>query len=118
MSKGLDKRSILACADRKVLPVEVPEWGGTVHLRTLSLGEGLRFQAERKALGDDAGDQVVPLLLGYSLCDEDGSPLFRGDDAKQLEDKNPAVLGRLFALALELVRGGKEPETEEERGNG
>ena len=37
---GLTKEQILAANDAAPVPVEVPEWGGTVSVRPMSAGDG------------------------------------------------------------------------------
>ena len=48
---GLTRSEILAARDLGTVAVDVPEWGGTVHLRPLTGSERGRFETETLAMG-------------------------------------------------------------------
>jgi hypothetical protein len=108
----LGKHSILAAADALNREIEVPEWGGSVWIKTLNVAEGIAFNDAKANVHEE---KVVPLLLTYVLCEEDGKPLFNQDDTDQLCAKNPAVLLRIFheAVALNKMNKGADDEREE-----
>ena len=107
---SLNKHQIMLAVDTVTKSVEVPEWGGTVKLKTLSLGEGIKFQETRKLRPET---EVTRLLLAYTLVDDMGKPLFGEDELDDLGEKNPKVLDRLFYESLELNRMG--PGSDEDR---
>lgn len=94
--KRLSREEILSARDLAPKEVEVPEWGGAVHVRLLTLGE--RLEAIEAIRGD--GD-VTLKLLALALCDDAGARLFADGDLEALKGKNGDVLQR---LALEALR--------------
>jgi len=91
---------ILNIDDRPVTPVPVPEWGGTVLCRPLSLAEqdGYR-KAVEAAEKDDDDDEVRATIVEYLLLvlvNEDKRALFERKDLGELQTKCGAVLQRLF----------------------
>ena len=104
---ALNKHQILGASDTQVQSVDVPEWGGTVFLRSLSTGEGIEYNEKRASTHEE---KLVPLALTYSISDEMGKPLFNQDDVDELCKKDPRILLRLYeaALALNKMREGDD----------
>lgn len=98
------RHSILAARDFKIAPVEVPEWGLEVHVRTMNVLESIAFEEAREKTDPS---KVVALLLSFTLCDEDGTTIFEPGDVDGLCAKDPDVLSRIFHAALRL---GCDPE--------
>ena len=103
----LDKNAILAAADLKSQDIDVPEWGGTVRVKTLSGIERERFLATVAATepGTDPNQRMGILirhLLVTTLVGEDGLRLFSDDDVDTLGTKSAEVLQRLFIVAQTL----------------
>lgn len=120
MSKVLSKSDIQKADDHKVEPVEVPEWGGTVLVRTLNGTE--RDQYEQSIMATRKG-RVVPNLANAraKLCvlacvDEAGEPLFTPTDVKWLATKSAQALERVFEAARRLA-GLSSDDMEELLGN-
>lgn len=106
---GLSRDDILAADDRVVESVEVPEWGGTVYVRSLTREEIRPFT--------DAGDEMaVGMLVSVTVCDEDGRPLFTDDDVPALEKKSVRALNRVLEKAME-VNGLGSAQAERVLGN-
>lgn len=97
----LSRDAILAAADRPQHTVEVPEWGGSVALRPLSVAGRDRFERRLDEVRQSGlGARELHLeLVAMSLCDADGQPLFEGPE--DLRDKHPEVIFRLFSAALD-----------------
>lgn len=93
----LSKDQIRAADDRRLTEVEVPEWGGSVFVRTLPLSERLDLSAAAKRDGDLTIDLVV-----LCACDPDGGRLFATEDADWLAGKNGEVLQRIALVAIEV----------------
>lgn len=106
MSTGLTREQILGAADRTIEAVEVPEWGGVVHVRSLNGRARDKFDASRFRLKGDQvemiHDNTRAMLLSLSLCDEAGTLIFSEADIVALGEKNAAVLDRLFDVAQRL----------------
>src|SRR6266568_7439297 len=81
----LNKAAILAATDIKTEDVEVPEWGGTVRVRTISAAESMATNTE--ALKDGQGDPafMTAHLLSSCLIAEDGaSEAWTAEDLRAL----------------------------------
>lgn len=114
------RETILAAQDSKRIPVEVPEWGVTVYLRTLS---GTERDAFEGGLMKGKGKQRAPDLANLrarlvALCavDADGKRIFADDDIPALGAKASAPLDRLFSAAQEL-NGLSGKDVEDLEGN-
>lgn len=95
-------------ANRPDLPreaVSVPELGGDVFVRVLTLKEVGEIQREQKAAPDPL--RIYPKIIALGCVSDDGSPLFVGDDIKVIESLPwPAV----EVLATAILRINKMGE--------
>ena len=95
----LNKDSILAADDRPIQFVEVPEWGGTIGLRTLNVHEVNQLLLARPKLD---GLSFLPFFLSLVACDGSGNRIFGSEDAELLHGKSPRVVKRLCDLGEKL----------------
>lgn len=97
---ALSAEQILAADDMGLKRVEVPEWGGEVFLRVMSVGE--RDAYERQWIGkkETGIENFRTRYLAGVLCDEKGKLLFSRDQIASLAEKSGAVMGRLFDEAM------------------
>jgi hypothetical protein len=93
---SLDRNTILGMDDLPRTEVEVPEWNGSVYVRTLTGSERVRL-SEILESGDATGAQVVALVA----VDEEGNRLFSEDDVDALSEKNGKALERIVSAAME-----------------
>lgn len=103
----LTREQILEAEDRKVVEVDVPEWGGSVGIIVMSGKDRDSYESELLNRRDKNGEisEVKGLrssLLSKGLVDEEGKALFDSKTITKLEDKNAAVLDRLFRKAMEV----------------
>ena len=104
----ITKQQILAATNLPVEPVDVPEWGGTVHVRTMSGTERDAFEQTMIALKAGGGKGATDLsnirarLAVRTLCDPDGTRLFADDDAEALGQTSGRALDRVFGVAQKL----------------
>lgn len=110
----LSKDQILAAEDLPSRDVEVPEWGGTVRVRTMTGGERDAFETD---LWDRSGDEPVynrehfrAKLLSRCIVDEKGARLFSDKDIEKLSGKSAKALNRLFDAAQEINAISKEEQ--------
>lgn len=99
----LNKESILAADDLPKQEVDVPEWGGTVFVRTMTGAERDEFEAS--LFGDDdkrTFSNMRARLASLTMVDEDGSRLFNSDETAELGKKSSAALDRVFSAAKDL----------------
>lgn len=116
MSKLLTKEAILQAQDLPFEDVEVPEWGGTVRIRTLT---GTERDAFESSVARKQGKDVImnyknirAKLVALTVVDGEGNRLFDDDDAKELGKKSANVLDRLFEVAQRLS-GLRDEDVEE-----
>ena len=106
MTKILSKSEILECQDMRIKVVEVPEWGGSVRLRSLTGAERDTFEA---TLVKEVDGKRVPdmenlraKLLAATIVDEDDRQIFNVYDLAALGRKSAVALDRVFAVAQRL----------------
>jgi hypothetical protein len=103
----LTKEQILASDDLPKKEVDVPEWGGSVIVRTMTGTERDKF--EQSVIGKDMSN-LRASLLSLCLINDKGVHLF--NDAVQLGQKSSVVLQRLYDVACKLNGFGKQEEEE------
>lgn len=112
----LSKAAILAAEDLPYREVDVPEWGGTVRLRTMSGTERDAWEASMVQQNGKVRKvntaNIRAKLLALALVDEEGARLFDDADIRLLGAKSAKVMDRLFDVAREL-NGLSEDDVEE-----
>lgn len=100
----LSRNAILQAKDGKTKDVDVPEWGGTVRVRTWTVAERNQFHDKSKA---EEGLKTSAWLVALLAVDEAGAALFTLEDVIGLEKKSPRALDALVSGIFELNTGGK-----------
>lgn len=106
----LTKDEILAADDLQYADVPVPEWGGTVRIRTLTGEERDNFEEKiikRDGQGNRVGmdlNQFRAKLLVRTMVDEDGKRIFTEQDIHALGRKSSAAMDKVFVQVRELNR--------------
>jgi len=98
--KGLTAEEILKAADMKAYPVEVPEWGGTVYIRVMTVGERDSHELEWLRSKERGVPNFRSKFLVKILSDAEGNRLFKDEQAPKLAEKNGDVCHRLFEIAM------------------
>ena len=112
-TKILTKDEILQADDIRKEKVEVPEWGGTVWVKTMSGTERDRFEASIiSAKGERNLVNLRAKIVAMSVIDESGKRLFTFEDALELGKKSARALDRVFSVAQRL--SGFTPQDVEE----
>lgn len=93
---SLREQILASQADRKPVPLDVPEWGVTVWLKQMTV-------ADQVALSEDVkpADMPVAVLL-QCLVDDEGERIFTDDDAEALSRESFPIVLRVFAEAARL----------------
>lgn len=94
---ALTRDLVLAASDQKSQVIEVPEWGGSVTLRTLSGAD--QFKVYRCASDVDP----VIVTLAYAILGDDGQRLFGDGDFDMLANKSGRVLSRLSSALNGMI---------------
>ncbi len=106
----LTAAQILERDDAQYEDVPVPEWGGSVRLRSLSGTERDAFaKSITRVTGKGKGEATEIItegmqakLVARSAVDDKGARLFTDEQAEALGKKSAAVLDRLFMAAQRL----------------
>jgi hypothetical protein len=104
----LNRDAILKAEDYKIEEVEMPEWGGTVFVRSLTGAERDQYEASMATLDKKGNvrdihmENIRARLVALTVCDETGQRLFGDTDVKALGEKNAAALERVFQAAQRL----------------
>ena len=103
---NLSREAIKAADDRKLVPLDVPEWGGTVYIRTLTGREmDLLQQTTVKTKGKNVTENLANFRARVAIAcvtDDAGKDLFLVTDLQWLTEKSAKPLTRIYNLALEL----------------
>lgn len=95
----LNRSQILAIKDAKIVSLHVPEWNGSVCIRTMSGAERDKFEKRF-----DTMENLRAYVVALTCCDEDGQRIFTDADAIELGNKNASAMDFIFWKALELNR--------------
>jgi hypothetical protein len=117
----LSREEILGADDRKTEDVAVPEWGGSVRVRSMSGKERDAYEAGIVQMRGDGSRKVTlenirARLVSLTVVGEDGERLFSESDIGVLGDKSAAALERVFDVARKLS-GLSEDDVEELAGD-
>ena len=113
----LGRDAILGAADQRYETVEVPEWGGSVRVKTLSAAERDLFDEECYDARKEGGAvDVRSRLVRFSGVDADGAQLFTADDVDKLGRKSSVAMDRIFSVA-QRISGIGAPDLEGLEGN-
>jgi hypothetical protein len=99
----LTKEQILKASDLKSETIEVPEWGGSVNIRTLTGAERDAF--EQTMVIKKGKTNLVNIrarLCAVTIVDDAGNLVFDDKDIEDLGKKSGAALDRVFAVAQRL----------------
>lgn len=113
--KFLSLQQIKESKDEKFAEIDVPEWGGTIRIGSITAGEMIDFAESN----DGPAKKTAGLrLIVKSLVDEDGNRI--GDDAllQDLKKKDSAVCSRITDAILELNGLGEEAKKKRKNASG
>ena len=101
---NLDRDGILASSDGKVEPLEIPEWGGTVYIRTITGGErdGVEHALTVDPVTGNRRQNFRAYFVMLVCCDESGKRMFNMHDIPALSKKNGAAIERILDAGLKL----------------
>ena len=96
----LTKEQILAADDMGLKEVEVPEWGGSVFLRVMSVGERDSYENDWMVNKNTGVDNFRSKFLQRVICDEKGKLLFTSEEINLLATKSARVITRVWEAAM------------------
>jgi len=95
----LNKEEIIKAKDIKIETVEVPEWGGTVNIKSLSVGD--RDEFTQWVIDNDGKTNTkdfMAKMVALALVDDEGNRLFTKDELSELSKKSINVVERLYKI--------------------
>ena len=98
---ALTKEQILAADDMGLLKLHVPEWGGDVFIRVMTVGERDAYENEWQRKKETGVDDFRTKFLVRCLVDEKGRRLFDNGDVAKLAEKSARVMNRVWMAAME-----------------
>ena len=116
----LNLDEILKVNDAVKIKVIVPEWGGSVYLKSMTSLDRDRYEAlvmKSKQNGSlKAWEGLRARVVANCLCDEQGVRIFPEDtnDWQKLNGKNSAIVSMLFEKCMTISGLGAEAEGESE----
>lgn len=105
----LSAKEILDVADFQEVTVDIPEWRGSVRLRSLTAADAAKYV---DSVRNNAQDSAI-MLFALSCVDERGQRIFTYDDLPALREKQFRVILRLQNRLLELNGLRDSAKTEE-----
>ena len=116
----LSKDQILEANDLVSEEVQVPEWGGSVKVRTMTGADRDAFEQSMVSIGDDGSrrpemSNMRAKLVALTLVDDSGNLLFSAADMPMLAKKSAAALERVFDAAQRINGLGVKAEDAAEK---
>lgn len=117
---ALTRDQIFAARSRvQTREVDVPELGGSVLIRIVSLAEMAEVQrAPQNGRPETDAMRLYPKLIALACCNEDGTPLFVGEDVKLLGTLPWHATDTLARAILKFNRVGDEDGKKDRDGEG
>jgi hypothetical protein len=114
----LTKEQILSADDLKIEELEIPEWGGTVNIKTMTGTERDAFEQSVIENGKTDMFNIRAKFCSYVVVDTEGKRLFSETDISALGKKSGKALGRIFDKGQKLNGLSKEDFEELEKNSG
>lgn len=115
----LTRDEILQKNDTTTVEVDIPEWGGAVRVRSLTLLEqaklaDLNTQTAQKGMEERVKKAQLQLII-FCVVDENGGQMFSKDDIDSLAGKNPGAIKRIQDAVLKISAITPEAQGEAEK---
>ncbi len=113
----LTRDQILGADDLPTEEVQVPEWGGSVFIRSMTGTQRDKFEAQFIKARDSGAPLVLRSKLAVlTVCNEKGELVFTEPDMIELGKKSAKALDRVFGASTRLSGIG-EDDVKELEGN-
>lgn len=115
----VSRETVLACSDRRIEEVEIPDWGGKMSFQSLPAEKWADWMQLYWA--DVENNEVKSLegmiqLIILSAVAEDGSPIFQSEDIGELKKKSGGNIRKAFFAAW-AANGASSEVQDEIEGN-
>ena len=98
----LTREAILSAEDAPLEAVDVPEWGGTLYVRSMNGIERDSFDSWLVEVPADERTNQRGRIVALCACDAEGARLFTDDDINALGHKSAEALSRVADTAMRL----------------
>ncbi len=100
----LTKDQILGADDIVTKEINVPQWGGSVKIRTMTASDRDRFEQQVFSgnTKSERRDNIRALMLSICIVDESGNRVFGEKDVKALGGKSAAAVDAIFSEIQKL----------------
>lgn len=92
----LSFNDIKKAKDYRLETHSIVEWGGDVHLRSLTSDDKDRYELAMLDLSETKAGRIRALLVGLCLCDADGKRIVADNELDELGKKSATVLDTLY----------------------
>jgi hypothetical protein len=109
--KFLSKTDILSAIDHTIQIVEVPEWGGAVHVRSMTGRERDWWELTMHNAREEGNLVLENLRATFAamiICDDEGKSLFTKEDIAALAEKSGVALDRVLTEGMSVSGISKE----------
>lgn len=106
--KYLNAEQILAADDFRYAEVDVPEWDGTVRIKSMTANQR---DILSRAIKDKGESEAAELMLVMCVVDENGKRIFERNHIEALKRKSVAPISRIVT-AIGNLSGGKDSDIE------
>ncbi len=93
-------QEIIAAEDFRFAEVDVPEWGGTVRIRSLSAKQRDTLARKIKSDGEAEASEMMVVMC---VVDENGQRVFEFKDIERLKAKSTIPIARIVRALGELT---------------
>lgn len=119
----LSRDQILEVSDLKTEAVDVPEWGGSVQVRTMTGADRDAFEDSMITVNPDGTRKpnlvnMRAKLVALTVVDDAGSLMFGVPDIDRLALKSAAAIERVFNAAQKINGLGSQAEAAAEKNSG
>lgn len=91
------KEELLKIDDRKIIEMNIPEWGATIRLRPLTGAARDKWEGDNQTKGGGVNyNNIRARLAALCIVDESGNLMFTPKDVAELGNKSSIVLHRIF----------------------
>lgn len=110
-------RAALARISRRVESVAVPEWGGTVCIREISISEKDSLEASYDTSNKSGAwwQDFRAKLLILCICDEQGNRLYQDEELQQVSQLPAGGASRVWEAAATLNKLRKDDQEQTEK---
>lgn len=115
---ALTREQIFAASDLKTEIVDVPEWGGSVIVRTMTGTDRDAFEGTLVTAAED-GKRSADLsnmrakLVAMTVVDDNGDRVFSAEDVAAIGQKSASAIDQVFKVAQRLNGMGASAVSEE-----